>query len=128
MRTGAAAFTAAFELADRVGVGIKAIHAWSTIRTPTGVANTYLIDWDALEAAQWQELLDTLARWAELYPDVEVSYFVEPERCQQGAPAPRRVPFVGNRGRNVLTSTLLGFTSLNLPHRSRTGDGMPQAI
>jgi hypothetical protein len=66
MRTGAAAFTAGFELADRFGVGIKAIHAWSAFRTPTGVANTHLIDWDALEAAQWQELLDTLAPWAEL--------------------------------------------------------------
>jgi nucleotide-binding universal stress UspA family protein len=119
--TGAAAFTAAFEFADRFGVGIKAIHSWSAFRPLTRVTNPYLIDWDGLEAAQWQRLLDTLAPWTELYPDVKVTYFVEPEGASKALlhhVADSQLVVVGNRGRNILTGALLGSTSLNLLHHS----------
>ena len=65
----------------------------------------YLIDWDCLEAIQWQKLLDTLALWTELYPDVEVTYFVEPEGASKTLlqhVADSQLVIVGNRGRNVL--------------------------
>ncbi len=39
----------------------------------------YGVDWDALEALQWQNLLNVLDPWTELYPNVEVTLFVETE-------------------------------------------------
>ena len=121
VQSGAAAFTAAFEFADRLGVGIKAVHAWSEFRPLPGPTNPYLIDWDALEAIQWQKLLDTLAPWTELYPDVEVTYFVEPDGASKALlqhVEGSQLVVVGNRGRNVLAGTLLGSTSLNMLHHS----------
>ena len=103
MRTGAAAFTAAFEFADRLGVAIKAIHAWSAFRPPPDVTNPYLIDWDGLEAVQWQNLLDTLAPWTELHPDVEVTYLVEPEGASTHSCSMSRV-------HNLWSSTTEGAT------------------
>ena len=121
VETGAAAFTAAFEFASQFGVGIKAVHAWSEFRPLPGVTNPYLIDWDGLEAIQWQKLLDTVAPWTERYPDVEVTYFVEPEGTSKALlqhVADSQLIVVGNRGRNVLAGTLLGSTSLNMLHHS----------
>ena len=118
VRTGAAAFTAAFEFADRLGVGIKAVRAWSEFRPLPGTTNPYLIDWDSLEAIQWQKLLDALAPWTELYPDVEVTHFVEPDGASKALLHHVELVVVGNRGRNVLAGTLLGSTSLNLLHHS----------
>jgi nucleotide-binding universal stress UspA family protein len=118
-RTGAAAFRAAFEFADRFGVGLNAVHAWSAFRPPVDAITPYGVDWDALEALQWQSLLDVLEPWTELYPNVPMTLFVEPEGAGAALMhhvAESQLVVVGNRGRNALAGALLGSTSLNLLH------------
>ncbi|HEX9831680.1 MAG TPA: universal stress protein [Mycobacterium sp.] len=118
-RTGAAAFRAAFEFADRFGVGLNAVHAWSAFRPPVDAITGYGVDWDALEALQWQSLLDVLEPWTELYPNVPMTLFVEPEGAGAALmrhAADSQLVVVGNRGRNALAGALLGSTSLNLLH------------
>ena len=86
-----------------------------------GVTNPYLIGWDVLEATQWQKLLDTLAPWTELYPEIEGDLLRETGGCACRAscstPGPQLV-VVGDRGRNMLADTLLGTASLDLLNHS----------
>jgi nucleotide-binding universal stress UspA family protein len=118
--TGATAFKFAFEFAAVFGVGLKAVHGWSTFLPPVGLlTNPYLMDWDGLEALQWQELLNVLEPWTKLYPDVAVTYFVEsegPGKALLRHAADSQLVVVGSRGRTLLTGTLLGSTGLNLLH------------
>jgi len=119
--TGAAAFSTAFEFADRLGVTVNAVHAWSTRRPPGDITIPFLIDWDALEAIQWQELLNVVEPWSKLYPNVDVAYFIEPRGASQALlhhSTDSQLVVVGNRGHNVLAGTLLGSTGLNLLHHS----------
>jgi len=122
-----AAIDAAFEFADRFGVGIAAVHTWSTRRPPGDVIIPYLIDWDALEAAEWSLLVHVLEPWEKRYPNVEVTYFVDPDKPSHAllrhAKAAQLV-VVGSRGRGLLTGAVLGSTGLNLLHHS----GVPVMI
>ncbi|MGZ8747797.1 MAG: universal stress protein, partial [Mycobacterium sp.] len=77
--TGPDAFRAAFEFANRFGLALNAVHAWSAFRPPLDAITPYGVDWDALEALQWQDLLNVLDPWTELYPNVAVTFFVETE-------------------------------------------------
>jgi len=118
-RTGAAAYRTAFEFAERLGVTLNAVNAWPSRRSPGGFGLPYLIDWDALEAAQWTYLLSSVEPWSREYPSVEVTYFVEPHGASQALlrhVADSQLVVVGNRGRNLVTGALLGSTSLNLLH------------
>lgn len=120
-QTGQAAFQTAFEFADRLGVGVKAVHAWSTRRPPGDVTIPYLIDWEALETAEWTYLMNTVEPWSSRYPNVDVTYFVEAHGASRAILdqiTDSQLVVVGNRGRGVLASALLGSTSLNLLHHS----------
>ncbi len=117
-RTGAA-FRTAFELADRLGVPLHAVNAWPSRRSPGGFGFAYLIDWDALEAAQWTYILEAVEPWSKEYPSVKVTYFIEPHGASEALlrhVTDSQLVVVGNRGRNLLTGTLLGSTSLNMLH------------
>lgn len=117
--TGPAAFRSAFEFAEALGVGLKAVHAWSPFRPPLGAIEPLLIDWDGLETLQWQELVKVLDPWTKLHPDVEVTYFVEPEgpsKALMRHASDAQLVVVGSRGRNLLTGAVLGSTGLNLLH------------
>ncbi len=119
--TGSVAFRSAFEFARRFGVELKAVHAWAKFRPPAAITNPYVIDWDGLEALQWQELLSLLEPWSELYPDVEVKHFVDPEGPSKALlqhAADAQLVVVGSRGRNLLAGAVLGSTGLNLLHHS----------
>ncbi|WP_245908994.1 universal stress protein [Mycobacterium neglectum] len=119
--TGPDAFRAAFDFADRFGLGLNAVHAWSAFRPPVDAITPYGVDWDALEALQWQNLLNTLDPWTELYPNVGVTLFVETEAAGKALMhhvADSQLVVVGSRGRNALAGALLGSTSLNLLHHS----------
>jgi nucleotide-binding universal stress UspA family protein len=120
-RTGAAAFRTAFEFADRLGVTLNAVNAWPTRHFPGDFGIPYLVDWDALESAQWSYLLNAVEPWSKEYPSVEVTYFVEPHGNSQALlrhVTDSQLVVVGNRGRNLLTGALLGSTSLNMLHHS----------
>ena len=119
---GAAALAAAFEYADRFKVSLKAVHSWST-SLPVGQAVTipYLIDWDALESAEWALLTHAVDEWITRYPDVDAQLFVAPVKPGQALMqqlADAQLVVVGNRRRNALTAAVLGSTSLNLLHHS----------
>lgn len=119
--TSSAAFDAAFEFAGRLGVGLRAVHAWSKPRFAPGLVNPYLVDWDGFEALQWQGLLSALEPWIKRYPDVEVTYFLEPEATSDVLlrhAEDSQMLVVGARRRNALAGTLLGSTSLNMLHHS----------
>lgn len=117
--TGSAAFRSAFEFAQAFGVGLEAVHAWSPLRPPLGAMEPYLIDWDGLEALQWQELVNVLDPWTKRYPDVEVTYFVEPEGPSKALlrhATESQLVVVGSRGRSLLAGAVLGSTGLNMLH------------
>ena len=118
--SGAATATA-FEFADRIGLGIKAIHAWSTRRQPGDVTIPYLVDWGEVENQERQHLSDALAPWFELYPDVDVACVVDrdkPSRALLRHIDDAQLVAVGSRGHGLLVGALLGSTSLNLLHHS----------
>ncbi|MFY1621497.1 universal stress protein [Micromonospora sp. WMMD736] len=118
---GNVALEVAFELAHRSGVDIIAVHAW-TDRLPVGeVTVPFVIDWEAVEGEHHKLLTDTLAPWRQRYPDVEVTCHVDPHGPAQSLlrhSAGAQLIVVGNRGRNMLRSLLLGSTTLNLLHHS----------
>jgi hypothetical protein len=77
------AITAAFELADRLGVGIVAVHAWSTRRPAGDVVLPFMNNWDAVESVAQQHLSERLAPWIGLYPDVDVTCIVDPDKASR---------------------------------------------
>lgn len=116
--SGAAALGAAFDIADRLGIGVRAVRAWSARIPPAAVDEDLR---ESLQAAQRAQLVAETSRLAERYPSVPVDCVVE-----EGAPAQAvinhgkdaQLVIVGTRGRNALASTLLGSTSLNLLQHS----------
>jgi nucleotide-binding universal stress UspA family protein len=65
------AIAAAFEFAHRLGLGIIAVHGWTTRRPAGEVTLPFMIDWDEVENDARQHLSDTLTPWIDLYPDVD---------------------------------------------------------
>ena len=115
------AIAAAFDFADRIGVGITAVHAGSTRRQPGDVTIPYLIDWDEVENEHRQQLTEALAPWIKLYPNVDVACVVErdkPSRALLRHNEDAQLVVVGSRGLGVLAGAMLGSTSLNLLHHS----------
>ncbi|WP_101949613.1 universal stress protein [Mycobacterium sp. 3519A] len=115
------AVTAAFEFAHRLGVGIIAVHTWSTRRPAGDVSIPFLIDWKQLEDDERQHLSDSIAPLIKLYPDVAVTQIVDldgPSRALLRRAKAAQLIVVGSRGRGLLSSALLGSTGLNLLHHS----------
>lgn len=117
-----AATEVAFELATRLGVGVVAVHAWSTRRRPAEVVMPLLIDWDAVAADELKSLDQVVAPVKERYPGVDVTCTVHREKPSSAIlqhTADAQLVVVGSRGRGVFTGALLGSTGLNLLHHSR---------
>jgi nucleotide-binding universal stress UspA family protein len=112
---------AAFELADRLGVGIVAVHTWSTLRRAGDVTLPFMINWKQLESAERQHLSQELTPLIDLYTDVEVTQITDldkPSRALLRHARDAQLIVVGSRGRGLLASALLGSTGLNLLHHS----------
>lgn len=121
-RTGVEAIESAFELADRLGVAIKAVNAWPAPRFPTGLPIRDPIDWDGLETRRREGVVATISPWAARYPNVKVTCFIE--RCGASEAllrhaADSQLVVVGSRGRGLVVGALLGSTNLNLLHHCR---------
>ncbi len=113
------AITAAFELADRLGVDLIAVHAWSKRRSPGDVTLPFMIDWTAVEGQQRRYLSDKLEQWTRLYPDVLVTYVVDankPPKALLARAGNAQLVVVGSRGRGLVSGAVLGSTGLSLLH------------
>ncbi|BBZ33029.1 universal stress protein [Mycolicibacterium confluentis] len=120
--TGGVALERAFEMADRLGVGLTAVHAWSHL-VPAGVmALPRLTDWAALESAELVQLTEVVDEVAQRFPNVKAKCFLESDRPAEaliqhsdGA----RMVVVGSRGRGALTGAVFGSTGLNMLQHCR---------
>jgi len=122
-QSSAVTLEAAFEFADLFAVKLTAVRSWSIPWPASAVTNPLLMDWDALEAAEWAQLTEVVNRCNQRHPQVYASCFVEPTRPT--ATLLNQIDFdgaqlvvVGSRGRNALSSAVLGSTALNLLHHS----------
>lgn len=117
------ALKAAFEFAQRAGVKVSAVRSWSMSRPAAAVTIPFLVDWDALEAAEWVQLTYMVDRENQHHPEVLASCFVETTKptaalLHQIDVDSAQLVVVGSRGRNALASAVLGSTALNLLHHS----------
>jgi len=100
----------AFDEAARRGVGLIALHAWTTselIELPG-------VDWPAVKTEEECLMSEALAGWQERYPDVTMSKLLvcdQPARALVETSQSAQLVVVGSHGRNALTRTFLGSVS-----------------
>ncbi|MDQ6715534.1 MAG: universal stress protein [Actinomycetota bacterium] len=112
----------AFAQASHRGLGLTAVHAWALLFTPgvlgSGTQAEVLDQIGTQEAALAAE---SLAGWAEKYPDVDVrSHTVNGHVVDELADASRGAALivVGHRGRGGFAGLLLGSVAQGLLHRA----------
>lgn len=118
---GRAALATGFEVAERLGVALHAVHSWSSWRPAGDVTIPWLIDWEAIEALHFSALIELVDEYHRDHPGVEVQCFLEaagPGRALLEHVARAQLVIVGNRGRPALAAAAMGSTSLNLLHHS----------
>ncbi len=121
--SSAVALEAAFDFADRFNAKLAAVRSAPVSRPVAAVRNSLLIDWDALEAAEWAQLTDIVDRYSKRHPDVDSTCFLEPTKpvaalLHQVDVDDAQLVVVGSRGRNALASAVLGSTALKLLYHS----------
>lgn len=105
-----AAVALAFDEADRRGVDLVALHAWSDV----GVFPILGMDWRDCEAEGQEILAERLAGWHEQYPDVCVKRVIvcdKPSRWLLEEAEHAQLVVVGSRGRGGFPVMLLGSVS-----------------
>jgi nucleotide-binding universal stress UspA family protein len=116
---GRAALATGFDVAERLGVELHAVHSWALRRPPGDVTIPLLIDWDAVELMQLSALTELVDEYHRDHRSVEVKCFLEavsPGRALLQHLDHAQLVVVGNRGRPALTAAVLGSTSLNMLH------------
>lgn len=76
-RDSEVAIAAAFEFANRLGLGIIAVHAWTTPQLSGDESQRSTIAWRRLENDARQHLSDALSPWVDIYPNVDVTEIVD---------------------------------------------------
>lgn len=112
----------AFDTASQLGVPLVAVHAWDAVSRTGGVTLPGLIDWPALEREERALLSESLAGWADKYPDVTVQHVVRQgsaARTLVELSANSQLVVVGSHGRRGVARLMLGSTSSNLAHHAR---------
>ncbi|KUI41560.1 universal stress protein [Mycobacterium sp. IS-1590] len=109
----------AFAFTQRFNAKLAAVRSWSSPLRAVATRLPLLIDWDALETAEWAQLTNDVDAYNQRYPQVSASCFVENakpaaalmDRCHaDGA----QLLVVGSHGKAALTSAILGSTAVNL--------------
>lgn len=112
----------AFEIADRRGAALTAVHAWSDVPLDAPAGDwRRLMDWDAVHEDERRVLAERLAGWGSEFPDVKVTGLVtrdRPVRSLLDAARTGQLLVVGSRGRGGFTGMMLGSTSHALLHHS----------
>jgi nucleotide-binding universal stress UspA family protein len=111
----------AFREASETGQTLTAVHAWTDPLTPTALGTSIPALYDATVYSRDQDILlaESLAGWAESYPDVSVSRRVlneHPVHSLATVAGQARLLVVGCRGRGALRSMLLGSVSHGVLH------------
>lgn len=111
-----AAIPLAYEAASRRGVDLVAVHAWTEFTSDSAYlyARQFVVDWDAVDARQHEQLAERLAGYQEKYPDVTVRRVVEggrPSRLLLEHAKGAQLLVVGSRGHSEFGGALLGSTS-----------------
>lgn len=120
--TSEVAIESAFDIASHLGVPLVAVHAWDAVSHTGGVTLPGLIDWPALEREERALLSESLAGWADKYPDVTVDHVVRQgsaARTLVELSATSQLVVVGSHGRRGVARLVLGSTSSNLAHHGR---------
>lgn len=114
----------AFDMAQRRGWGVTAVHVWDLDleATNTAASLTWSVDWSAAEEQEQVALAEAVAGFAAEYPTVDVRRYVVrgrpvAELARQSENAALLV--VGTRGRKRLSAEVLGSVSRRLLHDAR---------
>lgn len=111
----------AFEVASALGVALVAVHSWSPASKAGGVALPYFVDWPAYEREEAALLSESLAGWAEKYPDVQINRELRQGNASHtlvDLSAQSQLVIVGSHGRGSIASLVLGSTGANLVHHA----------
>ncbi|RDI55297.1 universal stress protein [Nocardia mexicana] len=106
----------AFEEASRRKVGLVALHAWSDV---SAGLDPSILGWDAIHDTEDAVLAESLAGYAERYPDVPVRRILvrdRPVRSLLQESENAQLTVVGSHGRGGFAGMLLGSTSTALLH------------
>jgi nucleotide-binding universal stress UspA family protein len=121
--SAAGAVETAFDFADQFGLKVSAVRSWPMRRPAAAVTIPFLVDWDALEAAEWTQLTNVVDHFNQAHPSVDATCFVETTGptaalLHQISVDGAQLVVVGSRGHSALTSAVIGSTALNLLHHS----------
>ncbi|WP_305091454.1 universal stress protein [Prescottella sp. R16] len=113
------ALAAAFDEATRRGRTLTAVHTWSPFSMSTAFDDQLDLPWDEVEVAEQAVLAESLAGWADRYPNTPVTRAVVRGNtadilAEHAAEAELLV--VGSHGRGGFAGMLLGSTSATLLH------------
>lgn len=114
-----AALAFAYGAADARKVPLVAVHTWRDYFLEPSTAP--LLDWDAIEESERQNLAERLAGWGEKFPDVAVRRIVTRDLPAQKLielSAGAQLVVVGSRGRGGFAGLLLGSVSYVLLHHA----------
>jgi len=118
---GRAALATAFEVAERFGVALHAVHSWASYRLAGDVKIPLGIDWEAIEALNLSALTELVDEYHRDHRSVQVECYLDAAGAARAVLEHldrAQLVVVGNRGRSALAAAALGSTSLNLLHHS----------